>query len=327
MRVRAVEEDVFLRDPAFLSDGCFASCLDLVSVTLPEGQKTIPPLAFNVCPKLQVINLPEGLTEIGMQAFRDCQMLDIKKFPSSLRTIRDYAFSDCTGLRGDLTLSGVEEIGARAFFNCPGLTKVTGNFVRTIGSEAFSNDKEITAIYFSHLQHLGIGAFSQCTSLQFVSLGSNLTTIPKSAFAQCTGLINFVIPTSVKSIEAKAFFACSGIKDLMFEASDHSIDKIGTSAFAQCSIGRLTLNATSIDEHAFEGNPITELTLGSRTAWIGNGAFDQDDCQTSVTVLAGNPPQIGTGVWNDKKLVSITTPDPAAYKAAPGWNAYADKIQ
>ena len=318
---------VDIQDPGFLSDGCFESCLDLVSVTLPEGQKTIPPMAFNICPNLKQINLPEGLTEIGMQAFRDCRELTVKRFPSSLRAIRDYAFSDCTGLEGELTLPGVETIGSRAFYNCPRLTKVTGNFVQTIGSEAFSCDEGISAIYFSHLQHMGIGAFSRCSSLRYVSIGVNLTVLPKSAFAQCTGLINIVIPTSVKSIESKAFYGCSGIKDLLFEASDRALDKIGASAFAGCSIGQLTLNATAIDEYAFEGNPVSELKLGSRTAWIGDGAFAQDICQTAVGIEARTPPQIGAGVWTDKTLVSITTPDPDSYRKAAGWSVYADKIK
>lgn len=318
---------VEIQDPGFLCDGCFESCQDLSSVSLPEGQKTIPPLAFNICPKLKEIDLPDGLTEIGMQAFRDCKDLDIKKFPTSLRAIRDYAFSDCTGLKGELTLPGVETLGARAFFNCPGLTKVTGNFVETIGSEAFSCDDGITAIYFSHLQHMGIGAFSKCTSLRYVSIGVNLSVLPKSAFAQCTGLVNFVIPTSVKSIESKAFYGCSGIKELLFEASDRAVDKIGSSAFAGCSIAQLTLNATAIDEYAFEGNPVSELKLGTRTAWIGDSAFAQDICETTVSIEARTPPQIGAGVWTDKTLVSITTPDPDSYKKAAGWSVYADKIQ
>jgi len=221
----------------------------------------------------------------------------------------------------------VETIGSRAFYNCPGLTKVTGNFVETIGSEAFSCDEGITAIYFSHLQHMGIGAFSKCSALRYVSIGVNLTVLPKSAFAQCTGLINIVIPTSVKSIESKAFYGCTGIKDLMFEASDRALDKIGASAFAGCSIGQLTLNATAIDEYAFEGNPVSELKLGTRTAWIGDGAFAQEICQTAVEIEARTPPQIGAGVWTDKTLVSITTPDPDTYKKAAGWSVYADKIK
>ena len=318
---------VTIMDPGFLCDGCFEACQSLASVTLPEGQKTIPPLAFNNCPQLRQINLPDGLTEIGLQAFRDCKELTLKKFPNSLRAIRDYAFSDCTGLEGELTLTNVETIGSRAFYNCPGLTKVTGNFVETIGSEAFSCDDGITAIYFSHLQHMGIGAFSKCSALRYVSIGVNLTVLPKSAFAQCTGLINIVIPTSVKSIESKAFYGCTGIKDLMFEASDRALDKIGASAFAGCSIGQLTLNATAIDEYAFEGNPVSELKLGTRTAWIGDGAFAQEICQTTVEIEARTPPQIGAGVWTDKTLVSITTPDPDTYKKAAGWSVYADKIK
>ena len=318
---------VSIQDPGFLSDGCFESCLELVQVTLPEGQKTIPPMAFNICPKLKEINLPEGLTEIGLQAFRDCQELATPQFPSSLRTIRDYAFSDCTGMKGEVTLPAVESIGSRAFYNCPGLTKVTGNFVETIGSEAFSNDEGITTIYFSHLQHMGIGAFSRCSSLRYLSIGENLSILPKSAFAQCTGLINIVIPTSVKSIESKAFYGCSGIKDLMFEASDRALDKIGASAFAGCSISQLSLNATAIDEYAFQDNPVSELKLGSRTAWIGDGAFAQDLCETTVAIEAQTPPQIGAGVWRDKMLVSINTPNPDVYKKAPGWSVYADKIK
>ena len=309
---------VDIQDPGFLSDGCFEACQELTIVNLPEGQKTIPPLAFNNCPKLREINLPEGLTEIGLQAFRDCRELNIKAFPTSLRTIRDYAFSDCIGMKGEMTLPAVENIGSRAFYNCPDLTKVTGNFVETIGSEAFSEDKSLTTIYFSHLQHMGIGAFSKCSSLRYLSIGVNISIIPKSAFAQCTGLINIAIPTSVKSIESKAFYGCSGIKDLMFEASDRALDKIGASAFAGCSIGQLSLNVTAIDEYAFEGNPISELKLGTRTAWIGDGAFAQDLCLTTVSINAQTPPQIGAGVWTYKTLEGITTPNPELYKKAAG---------
>lgn len=320
-------KSVMIPDVALLCEGCFNSCYSLESVTLPSGTAVIPDLCFNACESLKDFVFPSGLTEVGIQAFKGCKLLDIAKIPSTLKSIRNFAFVDCTGISGALDLVNVEHIGDSAFYGCSGLESVIGGNVSTISETAFYDCSKLASIYFGHLNSLGRSAFNRCSSLSSANLGGSLTSIPENAFYNCTSLKSFTVPYTVRTIESKAFFNCSSLQALNSSLSNPVYDKIGSYSFYGCAFKDLELNVTFIDEYAFGNNPVDMLTLGPRTAYIGDNAFSSTLCAMTVIINAQNPPQIGQQVWNSKYLTSITTPDAAVYKAASGWSVYADKIK
>jgi hypothetical protein len=50
-------------------------CLNLISITLPNGIKRIEEETFACCTKLTEVNLPNSLTSIRYGAFYDCMSL------------------------------------------------------------------------------------------------------------------------------------------------------------------------------------------------------------------------------------------------------------
>ena len=59
----------------------------------------------------------------------------------------------------------------------------------------------------------------QCSNLQNVDLGDNVTSIEESAFRYCTSLTQITIPQSVVEIGEYAF-ASSGLTNVIFEDAE-----------------------------------------------------------------------------------------------------------
>lgn len=81
-----------------IGNSAFFYCPDVVSVSIPNGVKTIEDSAFDTCTSLKSINIPEGVTSIGNGAFQGCTALIFVAIPKSLTNIGDYAFNACSKL-------------------------------------------------------------------------------------------------------------------------------------------------------------------------------------------------------------------------------------
>lgn len=64
-------------------EGVFASCPTVVSVTVPQGVRSLGEDAFYGCPRLEEVRLPESLERIGSCAFHDCPALEDLYFSGS----------------------------------------------------------------------------------------------------------------------------------------------------------------------------------------------------------------------------------------------------
>ena len=62
---------------------------------IPEGIRSIGPMAFQLCAGLWKVTVPEGVTRIGWNAFSNCVCLHEITLPASLEEIGDRAFEDC----------------------------------------------------------------------------------------------------------------------------------------------------------------------------------------------------------------------------------------
>jgi hypothetical protein len=95
--IPAIQEvDMQTSGPTTIGTWAFYSCLNLVSVRMPEGVTSIGDRAFYECKVLAFIHLPEGMTSIETEAFRGCESLVAVDIPASVTTIGELAFGKCS---------------------------------------------------------------------------------------------------------------------------------------------------------------------------------------------------------------------------------------
>ena len=168
-----------------MSDGAFADCSKMTSITLPSTISEIPSRAFYACKGLKTAILPTSLEKIGESAFNGCAALQNCNLPATLNEIGVYAFHDCKALISVSIPAGVETIPVGCFENCQKL-----NYVRL--PEGVTTIKEF--------------AFSQCIALTTITLPASLTSVEEDAFSGAQ-LLNYVYPLSETppTAEEKAF--------------------------------------------------------------------------------------------------------------------------
>ena len=173
----------------------FYKCVDLVSVTLPDGITSIESEAFNRCNKLTSINIPDGVTSIGGSAFSGCNSLTSISIPDGVTSIGVTVFCGCSSLSAIDIPDGVTSIGDKAFIYCSSLSAIDiPDGVTSIGSSAFSD----------------------CYSLTSITIPSSVTSIRNSAFSDCKNLATVF---SANPVPPTAESAC--FKNLPEDATLH----------------------------------------------------------------------------------------------------------
>ena len=117
----------------------FEDQYDIISVTIPNGVKTISTNAFDRCYALKSINLPNSITSIDSFAFSNCYALTTINIPNNVTSINSYAFYYCESLKTITIPNGVTIINPNTFYQCTALTSIIlPNSLSKIESEAFS---------------------------------------------------------------------------------------------------------------------------------------------------------------------------------------------
>ena len=148
----------------------------------------------------------------------------------------------------------------------------------------------------STVTEIGAGAFCGCTTLQTVSLSSNLTKIGGSAFEN-TGLTSVSLPASVSEIEIKAF-KNTKLTSVTLPAG---LTEIASEAFSGCT--KLTTvswpaGLTEIGDSAFEGcTKLTSVVLPASVTRIEGCAFD--GCTKLNTLEIKGAAYIGGGAFSN----------------------------
>jgi hypothetical protein len=121
--------------------------VDLSSVVIPEGYKTIGAGAFKSCRNIMSLSIASTVTSIESTAFYECYGLTTIILPKNLTQISSAAFQSCINLTGIIIPDAVTSIGDRAFANCGWLTTVEiGKGVTNMGTEAFADCLSITKV-------------------------------------------------------------------------------------------------------------------------------------------------------------------------------------
>ena len=99
---------------------------------------------------LKTLTLKDNQCSTGDASFQNCGELETINNIQALTNIAPYAFGDCRKLSGILNFPNVTQIGQNAFENCYAVTKIILPLCQVAYSSTFNN----------------------CTSLQYVQLGS-----------------------------------------------------------------------------------------------------------------------------------------------------------
>ena len=308
-----------------IADSAFYNCINLRSVTIPQGVTYIGNKAFSNCANLVSVSIPDSVTSIGHNesgfwdsvnpfyatpwytaqpdgvvyagktalcwkgaAPQDCALT----LRGDCVGIAARAFDDCDWLTGTLTIpDGVIEIGDRAFVSCPGLTGLSlGGGLRRIGDDAFSYCRGLSGSLTipNGVIEIGDGAFDSCSGLTGLSLGSGLKRIGDYAFDDCGGLNgSLTIPNGVTHIGNRAFYSCEGLTRVTVS---NSVTCLGYSAFSGCKgLTDVSLGSglTFIGWSAFQRCPLRNITIPRSVVHIGQSAFAE--CSLNrITVESGS---------------------------------------
>ena len=342
----SVESVIIENGVTSIGGGVFEYCTSLISVTIPNSVTSIGDSAFFGCTSLTSVTIPNSVTSIGDSAFYNCTSLTSVTIPNTVTSIGDSAFYNCTSLTGVTIPDSVTSIGRSAFSTCKSLISVTiPNSVTSIGRSAFSNCTSLKSVTIPNsVTSIGDYAFYVCyfTSENFVNnsnveldYSSKPTIVDTDAGGFCikdNELVNMrptyaigevTIPNSVTSIDDDAFDSCINLKSVTIP---DSVTNIGNKAFYNCkSLTSIEVsdnngNYSSVDGILFNkdkselitypaGKADSEYAIQNSVASIGDSAFENCTCLTSVTI-PDSVTSIGDGAFAFcTSLASVTIPD------------------
>lgn len=169
----------------------FMSNTDIISFNELQyftGLTSIPSKAFSGCSNLWKIVIPDGVEKIGSYAFEDCKSLYKINIPRSLSHIGSRAFYNCNNLTGVY-------ITDLASFLTITINRVSGSFANYEGNplcyagNLYLNNEIITDLIIpTSISEVLDGALYGCTSIESVTLHSNISSIGRVAFGKCSNL-------------------------------------------------------------------------------------------------------------------------------------------
>lgn len=135
---KKITECIIPKNITSLSDICFESCQNLLTIKIPNTICHIGNYCFKNCQNLLSIEIPDSVTYIGSKAFENCYKLTNVKLSNNIKCIEEYTFSNCKQLK-ELIIPDSVEILKRKFLCLCDMDKIIiGNGVKTINSNAFN---------------------------------------------------------------------------------------------------------------------------------------------------------------------------------------------
>lgn len=322
----------------------FSHCATLETVRIPDSVTELSQQCFQYCYSLKEITLSNNLESIYRFAFNSCAISSIT-LPESLRYVEDYnVFMKC------MSLEAFYGKFSSADHRCLVIENELYAFAPA-GLTSYSIPEGITLIHHS--------AFRDCSDLEELIFPSTLVSVENNAFHACFGLFSITIPTAVESIEAGAFYDCRNLKAFYgkFATEDHKclIQDKNLLAFAPFNMTEYTIpeGVETIDRYVFSGYnyylehvhfptslksigdeafercyALKEVVLPPSTTSLGLAAFSGCKQLESVVVKAITPPSGDRYLFTDTNDCPIYVPAQSveAYKSAPYWSEYADRI-
>ena len=254
--------------------------------------------AFYGCTGLTTIDIPNTVEYIGNSSFQLCTGLTGNLFiPSSVKSLGEDAFQDCSGLTSIQIGTGLSSIPDGAFQDCSGLTG--------------------TLVIPDNVEAIGDFAFGNCSNITGLQIGKGLSSLGPDTFLGCISLETIVVDENNEWFDSRN--DCNALIDL-----DGVVLRVGSKNTV------IPNGIFEIGEGAFNGLPITTMTIPSSITYIHYGAFKDCSQLASVTVEATTPPRLSQEVFINNasgRKIYVPSASLAAYQAASGWSDYAADIE
>lgn len=213
-------ESIDLDNISSIDKYAFYNCTGLTELTIGENPITISAFAFEACSnitKVTVKNSETSLTDTGLE---DLENLSIYGYIDSeaqfFADINDIPFYDLkTGERiinewvvnkdgivgrynGDETdivipreVNGIaiNRIGERAFANCKITSMEMEDNIQSVDDDAFIDCKSLKSVKLSKSMNSLYGCFLGCSSLEYISIPSNIKFIEPYIFSECKNVV------------------------------------------------------------------------------------------------------------------------------------------
>jgi len=361
--VPTVLETVNITDATQISDGAFNNCVNITSITLNEGIKSVGAYAFDFVPwytnqkadfviagdgvlikyngTTSGVTLPENVKYIGGTVFQNNKTISEVNIHKNVVGIGREAFDGCTNLTSLVIPKTVTSIGTNAIpstctihvyrpsagYDYRSTNRVILNDSYTTGNDTFyyvvnddgcveiigcvTTSTELTVpteIEGKVVNKIGDYGFSECTTINSITIPSNIKSIGKYAFNKCTGLINATIPTTVDSVGDYAFYYCTGLVNVTIS---EGVESIGEGAFYNCtSLVEAVVpdTAVKVGSHAFYNcTSMTTATIGISADAIGDYTFY--NCKKLDTIVIGiSVKSIGDYAFYNCALERVSVP-------------------
>ena len=200
----------------------FYSNETLVSVTVPEGIRTIGGFAFAYCSCLTSVSLPNGLIAIGNEAFLN-SALESLTIPETVTTLGKWVVDGCYGLTSLRIPNSVVNYES---------SPVANPFMRVeiIVDPDHPVFEVVDGVLFDKTQKRLVAYRVGDLESESYAIPEGTETIGESAF-EYSALQHVSIPDSVKTIERWAFRYSESLQSL---ALPEGVVSIGDGAFAHC---------------------------------------------------------------------------------------------
>ena len=296
----SVESVIIENGVTSIGGGVFEYCTSLISVTIPNTVTSIGDSAFYNCTSLTGVTIPDSVTSIGRSAFSTCKSLISVTIPNSVTSIGRSAFSNCTSLKSVTIPNSVTSIGDYAFYVC------------YFTSENFVNNSNVELDYSSKPTIVDTDAGGFCIkdnelvnmrptyAIGEVTIPNSVTSIDDDAFDSCINLKSVTIPDSVTNIGNKAFYNCKSLTSIEVSDNNGNYSSVDGILFNKDKSELITYPAGKAD---------SEYAIQNSVASIGDSAFENCTCLTSVTI-PDSVTSIGDGAFAFcTSLASVTIPD------------------
>ena len=263
----------------------FKDLTTLKTLILGEHAQTIASDAFSGCTNIESLSVDAQTVE---NWFAGCTKLTTLVLGDDVTTVNDDAFTSCTAVT-NLTIGKSLVNSSDAVFapfknsivnlnaNCNNVYKWFAGSTQYSESGGWLDISGSTSLQQvslgSNVRTLSKGVFWNCKNLLTVNFSEGLESVPEDAFRHCDKLQAALLPSTVKEIGYRAFWYCYGMQNVNIP---EGVTYIGVNTFSDCGITSVTIPGTvkTIYSNAFAGCfNLEEIIIPATVTRIGGVAF------------------------------------------------------
>ena len=321
-----------------INSNALTNLKNITELEIPANVIEIAENAASRLPSLKKVNIPAKVTRIGTDAFYDCPSLKELTFEDGESIIelkggdRHYSYSFTTDAYNNYTpfrncpiqqlyigrkmkidnYYYYGDINSRLCVDNTSLQSVEfGEYASVIDAGQFAGCKNLKEVKgLENIKSIGEGAFYKCSSLESLTIPSNVTKIEPWAFRE-SGLKSMNIPAGVTSLGDYAFADCPNLENFTF-SDDCELTAIPNYfLYNAVKLDNIALpkNTLTIGDYAFYGCTLMkECKISSKITKIGDYAFNQCNNLNSVYAYTFEPQAIDQNTFSTYHTATLHIP-------------------